>query len=271
MSFASDTAVRRIARGRYDATIATGWDIGGNANGGYLMALCARALADAAGRPDPVALTAHFLAPGKPGAVSVETEVARAGRRFATVTGSLTDAEGRAIVQLLGTFGELVGAEGPERMEAAPPELPPPDACAVLPREEAVSAFRDRVEMRLHPDDAGYAAGAPSGEPRVRGWFRLPGDEPIDTLALLLGADSFPPTIFNAKLPVGWVPTLELTTHLRARPAPGWLRCAFTTRFVTGGFLEEDGELWDESGRLVAQSRQLALVPRAAREPAAPG
>jgi acyl-CoA thioesterase len=54
-----------------------------------------------------------------------------------------------------------------------------------------------------------------------------------------------------------------LTAHVRARPAPGWLRCVFTTRFVTGGFLEEDGELWDDTGRLVAQSRQLALIPRA--------
>ena len=50
---------------------------------------------------------------------------------------------------------------------------------------------------------------------------------------------------------------------MRARPAPGWLRCVFTTRFVTGGFIEEDGEVWDESGTLVAQSRQLALLPRA--------
>jgi acyl-coenzyme A thioesterase PaaI-like protein len=262
MSFASDTAVRRTAEGRYDANIVRGWEIAGNANGGYLMALAARALADAAGRPDPIALTAHFLRPGKPGAVSIETEVARSGRRFATVTGSLFDGEGRAIVRLLGTFGELVAAEGPERVEAAPPELPLPDACAATPPAEAVSAFRERVELRLHPEDAGYADGAPSGEPRVRGWFRLPADESIDSIALLLGVDSFPPTIFNAKLPVGWVPTLELTTHLRARPAPGWLRCAFTTRFVTGGFLEEDGELWDETGRLVAQSRQLALVPR---------
>ncbi len=271
MSFASDTAVRRTAEGRYDAQIAPGWDIASNANGGYLMALAARALADAAGRPDPIALTAHFLSPGKPGPVSIATRVARSGRRFATVTGSLVAGDGRAILQVLGTFGQLVAADGPERVEAAPPDLPPPDACAAMPRSEAVSSFRDRVELRLHPEDAGYLDGAPSGEPRVRGWFRLPGAEPVDPIALLLGADAFPPTIFNAKLPVGWVPTLELTTHLRARPASGWLRCAFTTRFVTGGFLEEDGELWDETGRLVAQSRQLALVPRVSQQGFAAG
>ena len=114
----------------------------------------------------------------------------------------------------------------------------------------------------LHPDDAGFARGRPSGQMLVRGWFRHLDDEPIDALGLLQATDAYPPTIFNADLPVAWTPTVELTAHVRARPAPGWLRCAFTTRFVTGGFLEEDGVVWDETGTLVAQSRQLALVPR---------
>jgi acyl-CoA thioesterase len=58
------------------------------------------------------------------------------------------------------------------------------------------------------------------------------------------------------------VPTLELTAHVRARPAPGLLACDVRTRFVSAGFLEVDGEYWDSTGTLVAQSRQLALVPR---------
>ena len=63
----------------------------------------------------------------------------------------------------------------------------------------------------------------------------------------------------------GWAPTLELSAHVRARPTPGWLRVRVSTRNLAGGLLEEDAEVWDSSDRLVAQSRQLARVPRSRR------
>jgi acyl-CoA thioesterase len=263
LGFLEETRVESAAAGLWQGAIRPGWDIGGNANGGYLLVLAARAMAQASGFPDPVSITAHYLRPGKPGPVAVEAQAVRRGRRFATATGTLRAGD-RALLQVLGTFGNLADSAGPERVDAAPPDLPDPDACErIHPDSGRDPGFMAQVDLRLHPDDQGFRQGRPSGEPRVRGWFRFPDAEPVGTLGLLLAVDSFPPTVFNARLPVAWVPTLELTAHVRARPEPGWLRCAFTTRFVTGGFLEEDGEVWDASGRLVAQSRQLALVPRA--------
>ena len=278
--FAHDTAVTGGDGGNWDAEIRPGWDIAGNANGGYLLATAARAMAATAGRPDAVTVTAHFLTPGKVGPVTIAARVRKSGRRFVTVAADLIarpdadrpDAGDRPVLALLGTFGDLAAADAGtgadpsafELVDGAPPDLPPPEECSRVGLDDQfASAFRQNLDVRLHPDDAAFMDGEPTGRPIVRGWFRLRDGEPVDTFALLLAVDAFPPTAFNTRLPVAWTPTVELTAHVRARPAPGWVRCRFSTRFVTGGFLEEDGEVWDERGHLVAQSRQLALVPRA--------
>lgn len=263
MSFAAASAVEPAGEGRFTAEVQPGWDIAGKANGGYLIAIAARAASVACERPDPVSVTAHFMSPAEPGPVSIDTEVLKVGRRFATVRATVRDGE-RPLLALLGSYAGLDSQAGApaERVDASPPDLPPPERCVKAePTETWPPPFMGRVDLRLHPDDA-LLDGRPSGEPRVRGWFRFPDDEALDTLGLLVAVDAFPPTVFNAALPITWTPTLELTSHVRARPQPGWLRCAFTTRFITGGFLEEDGEVWDASGRLVAQSRQLALLGR---------
>jgi acyl-CoA thioesterase len=261
--FATATHVEDLGDGTFSGAIAPGWDIASNANGGYLLAIAGRALCAATGRPDAVTVTGHFLSPGKAGPVTISTEVVKAGRRFTTATARL-EAPERPLVAVLGTFGDLHDGDGPNWSDRQAPDLPDPDDCfPVEPAEPFPPPFMGKVELRLHPEDAGFATGGRSGRLLMRGWFRLRDGEPLDTVSLLCAADAFPPTIFNSDLPVAWTPTIELTAHVRSRPEPGWLRCRFATHFVTGGFLEEEGELWDASGRLVAQSRQLALVPRA--------
>lgn len=263
MSFEDATRVTPLGDGRYEATIAEGWDIVGNANGGYLLAIAARAITDALGKPDPLTTTGHYLKPGRPGPVTVEVLTHRNGKRHGTATATVL-AGGEPLLVALGSATDLGQADGPEQVDDVPPAIPDPDDClAVVPTETFPPPFMGKVELRLHPDDAGFAAGHKSGHPRMRGWFRLRDGEAIDTHALVLATDAFPPTVFNADLPVAWTPTVELTAHVRARPTSGWLRCSFATRFITGGYLEADGEIWNSDGHLIAQSRQLALVPRA--------
>ncbi len=264
MSFEADSAVTATDQTSFRGHIAEGWDVVGNANGGYLMTIAARAMASAAERPHPVSMTSHFLAPGTVGPVDLHPEVLKRGRTFATVRADVRSGD-RTLLTSLGTFSDLSKLEGPVRVDAAPPHLPPPDECVrVLPSPAGFPpSIMDKIELRLHPEDAGISGGTADTTPLFRGWLRpLPG-EPLDVFFLMLAVDCFPPTIFKANLPVAWTPTVELTAHIRGIPVPGWLRCRFSTRFITGGMLEEDGEVWDETGRLVAQSRQLALIPRA--------
>jgi Thioesterase-like superfamily len=121
--------------------------------------------------------------------------------------------------------------------------------------------LRERVETRLDPATAGWAVGRPSGEPVMRAWVRLADGSAPDPFALLLFADVLPPTSWSIGL-MGWAPTVQLQVLVRALPAPGWCLVEASASEVAGGWLDEDYRIWDSTGRLVAQSRQLARVPR---------
>jgi hypothetical protein len=151
------------------------------------------------------------------------------------------------------------------RTTATPPVLPAPEDCHLTsdapPELKAMVPMLDRFAMRLDPACVGWVAGEGSGNPFIQGWFELVDHRPIDPIALLTVVDTLPPVTFELGMP-GWAPTLELTAHVRAVPAPGLLRIRHQTRNLAGGMFEEDCEVWDAANRLVAQSRQLALTPR---------
>jgi len=265
--FDEDTAVDRIDTDRFSADCRIGWRvIGGVApNGGYLMAIAARAMADRAERPDPVTLTAHFLAPPALGPIEIETELVREGGRHRTVAARLVQ-DGKECVRLLGAFGDLGRADGPSQVTRRPPPWPPvtelPDSVASLGAHEAPEILH-RLEHRMPPDTLGWTQGWPSGRGAHGGHCRWPDTDTVDVLGLLFVVDAYPPAVFDlGAAGVAWAPTMELTVQLRGRPTAGWLTTRFTTTALTDGYFEEDGEVWDSSGRLVAISRQLALARR---------
>lgn len=256
--------------GRARCDFTPGWLIGRAVNGGVVMSLAATALREhlSGGRhPDPLVLSAYFLSATLPGPGLADTQVLRAGRTMTTAQVSVTQpregSEGEVErLRAMATFGELDETASADRMPPMPP-APAPQEC--VDTRQARSDFRpplmDRIDLRLDPACVGWAVGKPSRQGRMRGWLRFADGRPMDTISLLLALDALPPVTFDLGLR-GWAPTLELTAHVRARPAPGWVFVDCRSETVAGGLFEEDARIWDSTGRLVAQSRQLAALPR---------
>ncbi|HYN30066.1 MAG TPA: thioesterase family protein [Dermatophilaceae bacterium] len=252
------------------AVLGAGWVIGAAVNGGVLMALGAvalrRAVERAGGHGDPLVLSAYFLSAAQAGPVRLRTEVLRTGRSMSTGQVSLLqDVDGRPVerVRALATFGDVDAQSEPVWLAAEPPDLPGPDRCVAAGRESSPFAgpisLLDRLDIRLDPATVGWAGGRPSGRGEVRAWVRFADGREPDLTSLIFFLDALPPVTFDLGA-TGWAPTIELTGHVRGRPAPGWLLVAVSTRNVIGGLLEEDATVWDSRGRVVAQARQLAGV-----------
>ena len=259
-AFEQDTACSRVSEG-WAAEVSSRWSIGTRPNGGYLMALAARAMLGESARADPLTLTAHYLVPPSPGPALLRTEVVKAGRTLATVRAQLCQG-GKDHLELLGAFGDLGAQRGPTRRCAPAPQIPGPDQCvplAVLTGSGGgpLLAFMQRFDIRIPPETTWGGAGGE--EMVITGWIRFSDGAEPSVLSLLCFVDSFPPALMGS-IHTGWVPTLELTVHVRGRPVPGWVLGRFSTRLLVDGLFEEDGELWDADGRLVAMSRQLALI-----------
>ena len=257
--FDADTVVEPVAAGSYATTITGRWNaIGDRPNGGYLLAICLRALQREVALPDPLAVSAFFLRPAAPGPAVVRTEVARTGRRVVTGEARLVQ-DDREIVRTVASFADLSQATGRTLVLGEMPKLPPPDEAVDILGGSPVSgipiAARYDYRMAAFP---GWMRGQPSGDPSISFWIRFKDGRAPDPLSLVAIVDASYPAV----LEIGEMSstTLELTVHVRARPTTAWLACRVTTRYVIGGYHEEDFEIWSADGTLVAQSRQLALL-----------
>lgn len=250
----------------FTARITDRWNGLAGVNGGFMLTLCTQALGQVLPFPDPVVISGFFLRPGSPGQAEVTTEVVRVGKTTAFGQAGLSR-DGKEVVRATAAFTDLPLAAdraaergAPVYSRTAPPSLPPPDACLPVPSGSLSGVpgvtLTDRLDFRFGTAP-GWLAGQPSGDPAAEFWMRFRDGREPDLRSLPLLLDAAAPMV----LEVGALSTtLEITVHLRAHPAPGWLACRALTRHVGGGYHEEDFEIWDSAGALVAQSRQLAVL-----------
>ena len=259
-AFDADTGVSAAEPdGEFTAELTGRWDgTNGAVSGGYMLAICARALGLVMPFPDPVVISGFFLRPGTHGVAAVRASLLRSGRTTAFGEASLTR-DGKQAVRVTAAFAALGAADGPVFVNGTPPRLPPPAECVSVPAGSMGRAsIAERVEFRF-AELPGWLRGRPSGHPAADFWIRFADGRDADLLALPLLVDATAPSVLELGATSA---TVQLTVHLRGRPAPGWLACRAVTRFVSGGYHEEDFEVWDSAGTLVAQSRQLAQILR---------
>lgn len=267
MSFLLDTAVAAepVGDGRYGVTITSDWNTANKTpNGGFVLGLLQHATmleAAPSGHPDPLTIAITYFRPAHAGAAEVRVRQVRKGRRVSTYDALLTQ-DGKEIAHAVVSAHDWDSAGTVEHVPHCAPEMPEPGACADLATlmPGAMVPILDRYHYRAAAIP-GWLEGTPSGSTESLCWIRAADERPIDSMLAGAMCDAFPPV--TAEIGHLASATIQLTVHYRRRPEPrrgAWALGHVTTRHVIAGYHDEDVELWDERGRLIAQSRQLAIL-----------
>ncbi|RTZ97417.1 MAG: thioesterase family protein [Deltaproteobacteria bacterium] len=250
---------------QFKSVVSDNWSVNGIPDGGYLMAMITRAMWHRCRKKSTPILTANFISRSAPGNATIQVEPIIQSAGFDRLEGRLSQG-GQEKVRMFGTFaGEKTDCTA-DRIEKSPPAMAPFEECIRIPKMPNYSIFHN-MDTRLDPTCAGWMLGQNlSKTSEIKGWIQFEAARPLDVFSIVLMADAFPPAVLPSHGMVAWVPTLEFSVNIRNIPDTSRIKCIFRTHFISCGLLEEDGELWDESGRIIAVSRQFARFRKNAPE-----
>jgi acyl-CoA thioesterase len=262
-TFSAATALRRVDDNTYEGTIDPAWWVVRGPHGGYLASLILRALTSTLDDLDRHirSFTTHFVAAPEEGSLQIATAIERSGKSMTAMSARVTQG-GRLVATSLAAFS--VPWADFTFDDSQMPECPSPAESFPVPAEgDNMPPFLGNFDMR-------WCLGSPpfsgADEAVVGGWFRLRPPETADAIVVATLMDAWAPAVFPVATEPLVAPTIDLTVHFRTQlPLEGvgpddFYLGRFSSKLASEGFFEEDGELWSAGGRLIAQSRQLALT-----------
>ena len=274
--FSNAMALRPLGDGVFAGELNKIWTIGPKLHGGAMLSLCAVAAREAVGGVvQPISVSANYLSAPSPGTCGWRRSSANRGRRISVVDVELIGGdrvgdersreEQKTAVHAVVTLGE------PEHL--APPLLsanpvvslmspePPPDVEPIGPGHPMFGTvnYWEGIDVRPLMSTVPDGPSADGRTPVIQIWAR-PRDMAPDILFALMCGDVSMPVAFAVGRR-GWAPTVQLTAYLRGLPAEGWLRVMATTTQIGQDWFDEDHLVVDSVGRIIVQTRQLALVP----------
>ena len=245
----------------------TNYFVGNTPHGGYLMALMHKALTSILPHSTAISSSVQYL--DRIDAKNFELEV----ETFKTSRGSSSGIvklkqDDKICTTFTGTCSDFQFMKGYDGLQKPLPNIfnENDKKDYIKMNYDKISkgftpAFIQQLECLIHPDHAWWNRDSndKNNEARCSAFLEMQGGIP-DQFCLSFYSDILPPVVSNKYGPLGWIPTITLTTHIRQLPSTSELYADFRATDINKGYFEQDCNIWDLNGNLVASSRQLTRI-----------
>ena len=240
--------------------------VGNTPHGGYLTAVMQKALSLSMPHPHVINSNTLYLDRTEPKEINIHVDKIRQSRGSSVGRVSLIQDE-KLRCMMTGICSDFNYMNGVNDLETLPPNIfnEKRDLFISLNFDNKQEGFTPSFIKQTKCDIAKKHAwwlkneNDLGGEARCAGFISM-GEEIPDQFVLSFYSDFFPPVVMNKYGPLGWVPTLSLTTNIRQLPTTSELFMDVIAKDLNKGFFEQDCQIWDLNKNLVATSRQLTRI-----------
>tara|TARA_B100001939_G_scaffold239458_1_gene207025 strand:+ start:14 stop:859 length:846 start_codon:yes stop_codon:yes gene_type:complete len=240
--------------------------VGNTPHGGYLTAVMQKALSLSMPHPHVINSNTLYLDRTEPKEISIHVDQIRESRGSSVGRVSLIQDE-KLRCMMTGICSDFNYMNGVNDLETLPPNIfnEKRDFFISLNFDSKQEGFTPSFIKQTKCDIARKHAwwlkneNDLGDEARCAGFISM-GEEIPDQFVLSFYSDFFPPVVMNKYGPLGWVPTLSLTTNIRQLPTTSELFMDVIAKDLNKGFFEQDCQIWDLNKNLVATSRQLTRI-----------
>ena len=240
--------------------------VGNTPHGGYLTAVMQKALSLSMPHPHVINSNTLYLDRTEPKEISIHVDKIRESRGSSVGRVSLIQDE-KLRCMMTGICSDFNYMNGVNDLETLPPNIfnEKRDLFISLNFDNKQEGFTPSFIKQTKCDIAKKHAwwlkneNELGDEARCSGFISM-GEEIPDQFVLSFYSDFFPPVVMNKYGPLGWVPTLSLTTNIRQLPTTSELFMDVIAKDLNKGFFEQDCQIWDLNKNLVATSRQLTRI-----------
>ena len=264
--FENSIAIDRSDENLFSMTPSKDYFVGNTPHGGYLTAVMQKAISLSMPHPHLINSNTLYLDRTEPREISIKVEKIRESRGSSVGQVSLIQ-DDKLRCMMTGICSDFHYMNGVNDLETHPPKIFNEERDSFISlnfdnKEEGITpSFIKQTQCEIAIKHAWWLKNEADlgDEARCSGFISM-GDEIPDQFVLSFYSDFFPPVVMNKYGPLGWVPTLSLTTNIRQLPTTSELFMDVIAKDLNKGFFEQDCQIWDLNKNLVATSRQLTRI-----------